>query len=373
MRTLTAYIARLYLINVLTLFVLLFGFVVTVDVFVNLQRFTDAAVELAQREGERQGDIPPLETALRTTIGIIHLWAPRLLQLYNALVGVVLVTAMGFTCAQLVRHREFVAMLASGISLPRAAAPFLLVGSLFVGVQAVNQEVFVPAVAPLLTRDIGDSGRRGVESFELRLPADADGRLFYAPRFDAETRTIEHLRVWERSDAGAVTRTITADRAEWDGSRWALTGGIARPIDPTGPPTPIDTLDSSLDPTGLMVRHLEGFGQNLSWGQISRILEFGGLDEFREDALDRVRWGRAASLASNLLTLAAALPFFLVRLPGSLLLASLRAAPIAAAGLVAAAAAPVLELPGLPPAVGAFVPAGLLLPLAIALISTMKT
>src|SRR6056297_2814666 len=116
MNTLERYIARLYLVNVITLFVMLAGFVVTIDVIMNLDEFSRAADRELQRAGS---DDSPLRHALVTTLFIFHLWWPRLLQLFGYLAGLVLIAAMGFTCAQLVRHREFVAILASGVSLHR--------------------------------------------------------------------------------------------------------------------------------------------------------------------------------------------------------------------------------------------------------------
>jgi hypothetical protein len=86
-----------------------------------------------------------------------------------------------------------------------------------------------------------------------------------------------------------------------------------------------------------------------------------------------MRWGRLASLASNFVTLLAALPFFLVRVPQPMIASALKAAPVAIGGLVAAAAAPEIALPGLPVWLGAFVPCLLLLPIAVALFSGLRT
>ncbi len=374
MKLIDRYIARLYLINVLTLLLILGGFIVTVDVFVNLSRFTNAAAEAFGGEGE---EATGLRLVFGTVLGVANIWGPRLLQLFNYLIGVVLVAGMGFTCTQLVRHRELVAMLAGGVSLHRIARPFAVVALMFIALQAVNQEVLVPSVAHLLTRDAGDVGRRDVAAFPVRLVPDDEGRLFHAEAFVNETQTLRGLHVFQRSDAGAVTRVIEADAATWDGRGWALEGGIARTPWASGAggsaPTPIDRLDSTLDPAGLKIRHLQGYARSLGFLQISRILEYTGLDERSRRDLERMRWGRLAGLAGNLVTLLAALPFFLVRLPQPMISASLKAAPVAAGGLVAAAAAPELALPGLPIWLGAFVPCLLLLPIAVALFSGLRT
>lgn len=369
------YIARLYLINVVTLLVILAGFVVTVDVFVNLSRFTRSAADVF---GSSDGkSATGLRLIIGTILGIANIWGPRLLQLFNYLNGVVLVAAMGFTCSQLVRHREFVAMLAGGLSLHRIARPFVGVALGFVLLQGVNQEMVVPAMAHLLTRDAGDVGRRDVEAFTVRLVPDDQGRLFYADRFVNRTRTLENLHVFERDPSGEVRRVIGAPSARWDGRGWVLTRGIARtpPSEAAAgdAPRPVDRIDSSLDPMGLKVRYLQGFGRSLGWTQISSILRHGGLDERSKQDLDRTRWGRIATLASNFVTLLAALPFFLLRLPQPMLAPALKAAPVAIGGLIAAAAAPEIALPGLPVWLGAFVPCLLLLPIALALFSGLRT
>lgn len=373
MKLIDRYIARLYLINVLTLLVILAGFVVTVDVFVNLSRFAESASEAFGVHGEKATG---LRLVIGTILGIANIWGPRLLQLFNYLNGVVLVTAMGFTCAQLVRHREFVAMLAGGVSLHRVARPFVVVALAFVALQAVNQELVVPSMAHLLTRDAGDVGTRGISSFPVRLVPDDQGRLFYADHFLNDTRTLQHLTVFERSPDGVVQHVISADKAVWDGRGWVLTNGVERTPASAAPganPRPVQRIDSTLDPMGLKVRYLQGFARSLGWMQISDILQHGGLDERSQHDLERTRWGRLASLASNLVTLLAALPFFLVKLPQPMVSASLKAAPVAIGGLIAAAAAPEIALPGLPIWLGAFVPCLLLLPIAIALFSGLRT
>jgi lipopolysaccharide export LptBFGC system permease protein LptF len=250
----------------------------------------------------------------------------------------------------------------------------VLVSVLFIGAQAVTQEVLVPAVAPLLTRDAGDSGKRDVRSFVVRLAPDDRGRLYFAKRYMDDRVTMVDVTIWERVEA-RITRVITAEEARYDGSGWTFLNGFASVPTERGAPvrTPIDRIDSSLDPAALKVRALQGFGQSLSWMQISQLVEEGALDDGRRTELDRLRWGRVAGLASTMVTVLAAMPFFLRRAPGPMLGACLRAAPIAGAGLIAAAAAPVLELPGLPVPLAAFVPTMVLVPIAIALMSGIKT
>jgi lipopolysaccharide export LptBFGC system permease protein LptF len=391
--TLNRYIARLYLTNIIILMIVLFGFIVTVDVFINLGRFYRAASTTAEAA---QSDPGTLHQILLTVVGVVRLWAPRVLQLFAYLNGVILVIAAGFTCAQLMRHRELVAVLASGVSLHRVARPFLVVALGMTIVQAIDQEFLVPRVSPLLARDAGDSFKDDVDPFRVRLTPDAEGRLFYAARFEGDSDTLVNPVIWERDQStGHVTQVITADSAAWDTHGWLLTNGKAwspaafatgtgEPTtnpDPAAPEastaptrsTPIARINSTLDPTTIKVRALSAFGETLSLQQLTQVARSGALPKPALERIDRLRWGRAAGWLGNLVTLFAVLPLFLLRTPGSMVGASLKAAPLLGAGLAASAAGAGLALPGLPIWLGAFVPCLLLVPVAIALFTGIRT
>lgn len=375
MPTFNRYIARLYLTNIVILMIVLFGFIVTVDVFINLGRFYRAAGAATPESAQ----VGTLHQVLLTLVGVVRLWAPRLLQLFAYLNGVILVLAMGFTCAQLVRHREFVALLAGGVSLHRVARPFVVVAVGMTALQAVDQELLVPRVAPLLVRDAGDSFKDSVDPYRLRLTPDAEGRLFYAARFEHDPARLERPVIWERDEAGRVKRVISADSASWDGRGWSLIGGRAwspgASSDKPGadPTRPVDRVDSGLDPTTLRVRTIAAFGEALSLPQLAQAGASGALPEAARERLERLRWGRLAGWVGNIVTLLAAMPFFLLRVPGPMVGASLKASPIIAAGLVAGAAGAGLALPGIPVWLGVFVPCLLLLPVSIALFTGIRT
>ncbi len=373
------YIARMYLTNIVVLFILLCGFVVSVDVALNLARFSRAAMESARQAAATDvgGDPGVVRHTLLTVMYVVDIWGPRVLQLFDNLLGVVLLAAMGFTATQMVRHRELVAVLAGGMSLHALVRPFLIVAVACSALQLVNQELLLPRVAHLLARDAGDGGKREINAFRVNLTpdgADAGGGLLYAARFDDATDTLTALTYWERDASGKIISTIRADSARWNGAAWTLTNGVREA--PTGAGVErsgVTTLRTPLDPQRIKVRFLSSFARGLGWKQVGEILRTGGLDAGTAARLDRQRWGRLAGVVSNLLTLCIALPFFLRRTPGPMLPATLKASPIALAGLAAAAMAPVVALPGLPPWLGAFVPSLVLAPLAIAMLSGVRS
>lgn len=410
MPTITRYIVRLYLTNVLLLFAILFSFVVAIDVFINLDRFSKQAREVL---GEDVGGFATLVETLRL---IADLWWPRLLQLFNVTSGVVLIAGMGFTCAHLVKHRELVALLASGISLHRLATPFLIVAALVTCVQAVNQELVIPRVAHLLTRSPGEAGQESASAFRVTVTpdvgraftaSDGDGparavRLFTAERYDAPSQTMTRPVVYIREPQGnTVVARVLARSAVWDDAArvWRLEGGVVErtpgtaripaALAQTNPElsgltradaggnqparASVGELATPLDPRSIEVRYLQGLAQNLSFAQLGELSDAPGIDPAQASRLERVRWSRPAAMVSNLLTLIAAMPFFLSRTPGGMAAAVIKSAPVGVLGLAAAAAPLVISFPGLPAPIAAFLPAMVLAPIAMALYSSMKS
>lgn len=365
MNRLDRYIARQFMVNVAALLVLFGTLIVTIDVILNLGRFLEAGADIA-------GDSSSLRRVLATIVWVIDLWGPRLLQLFNYLAGVALIAGMGFTCSQLVRRRELVAALAGGLSLHRLARPFLVVTLGVAGLQALNQEFVVPAVAPLLTRDMNDALRRDLKPFDVALLKDGSGRLLYAVKYDAAENRLENLRIWERDADGRAAARVSASGATWDGSGWILQGMKVESGRPSAELRE-GRFVTDLDPTALVVRRFEGYGQNLSWRQISAMLRHAPVDDATRERFDRIRFGRLATLAGMVLSVMIALPFYLVREPKNMVTQTLKAAPIAGAALVGSVLGPIAAMPGLWPWLGVFVPVLILIPVALWASVSVKT
>jgi lipopolysaccharide export system permease protein len=377
--TLDRYIARQFLINVAILALMLGAFVVMVDVSLN-------ADEYLHRADETSGGAAGLRRALVTVLLVWDLWWPRLLQLLNFTSGLVLVGGMAFTFAQLVRHRELVAMMAGGVSLYRAARPVMVVAVLLLGVQIANQELVLPRLAPLLSRSIKDAGKREFDRYQVPLVSDKQGRVLTAREFDPNTGTLQGLYVLERDAQGHAIRRITADKAVWDQATgvWRLTGGVGRSMQlaemsPTDPRARngelIATVPTSVDPTVLLANQYRFYSQTLSWGQLIEGIRLPNLPRQMRDDLSRIAWGRASTLAGTLLSMVICMPYFLTREPKNMVVQSLKAAPVAVGtlmGTVLGAAAPIpSDL--LPPVIAAFVPVIAMLPIAIAQGTSVRT
>ncbi|MCA9278342.1 MAG: LptF/LptG family permease [Phycisphaeraceae bacterium] len=385
MKLLDRYIIKQYLFNTVALMCVLFCFIIAIDISLNIDRFLRLASDILRKKGETDAIVPRVTLA----VGLIgDLWGPRLFSLYNTLLGVVLTAAMGFTVTQLVRHRELVAMIASGQSLHRVVRPFLIVAIAMTTVAIINQEIFLPKAAPLLTRDPGEAGSRTLGTQEGPLSADGHKRLFYAKSFDADKGELNGVYVLERTDNGMGKRRITADHATWDNGAWVLTNAtIDRRVDDfdpsetTGQPTidaratvPELRLGTDLDPTALRIRQYSGYAQHLSTAQLAAMRStHGQLNTHVRDRLARVQYGRFATMIATVLAMLLVMPFFLKREPSALISHVVKAAPIAVIAIIGAMLGTAIPIPGVPVAICAFLPVMVLAPMTIASLSAMKT
>jgi lipopolysaccharide export system permease protein len=388
MRILDRSIARQYLLNVLLLFGILLAIILIADFALQFDEYAKIAGKNA--DGTEVGG---LRRIVVMVVLLVDLWWPRFFQLYNYLLGIIMVGAMGFTLSQMVRHRELVAVLASGVSLQRLAFPIVVVALALSGLQALNREYIVPRIADLLTREKFDAGTRSFSPTQgrggggSRLPvmADAKGRIWYAQSFDPARAELTDLSVYERDEEGLPLRRITAPRATWDGQQaghgaWVLEDGVAQPFDagdsPQAAPAPIGRLETDLDPTTLTLRRFESYGQNISTAHLGQLIESYRAKKAppeRIDALNRIRFARVTVLAANILSLLVCMPFFLRRTPTNMLLQSVYCAPVAIITVMGSTLGASANIPGIPPLLGALIPVMVLIPLSVAAMSSVRT
>ncbi len=374
MSTLDRYIARQFLTNILSLFVILFSFVVVIDASLNLDEFYRLAKQIGTPEG---GDAPgTIRRSLVTVVLIADFWWPKLIQLFSFLLGMIMVGAMGFTFSQMSRNREFVAMMAAGVSLRRVIRPVMIIAMLFTGLQLINQEIILPKIAPLLVREHRDAGEHKLGASSVPLTLDGLGRLFRAASFDADTDTIQGVYILERDTSGQASRVITATSATYADGAWVFEDGLASTRTPTSiaPPATIKRLESSLDPNELRINRFESYSQSMSFSQASRMLARETLKDPKKRArYQRIQWGRFSIMASGLLSLLIASPFYLAREPRNMVMQSVKCAPVAIISIVGGALGASASIPGIPAAIGVFIPVMILSVIAVAQTSSLKT
>ena len=182
MRLIDRYIAGRFLGNFCMLLMFLFLFVVSIDLLLQLDEYVNAAKQQAGPDGSLPAEIIAL-------VGIVvNFHGPRIFQFYAYMVGLLIVGAMGFTLAQMHRHRELVALLSVGMRPHRVAMPIILAAVGLSLLQLLNQEFMLPRLAPMLIRKHADIGREGVQAFSVEFTADGSGNLVYAPSTRRRTR-----------------------------------------------------------------------------------------------------------------------------------------------------------------------------------------
>lgn len=375
MTLLDRHVAGRFLANFVLLFALLFVFGVSIDAILQLDNFVKAA-----RSGAEAG----ASTWTLLFLAILDFYGPRVFQFYAYLMGLVAVGAASFTLARMARDRELLAIMAAGTSLLRVGLVILAAATGLNLLQLVNQEVMLPRLAPLLVRTHGDVLRGGVSRFEVPLTRDGAGNLLRIRLLDPTSGDAEGLLFIERDARGAQTARIEAGSAAWDPDAQAYRLDDARrlvrrlgesPEDSGGGLTSEEVLvdavlRTDLSPKALTIRRYEQFAQMLSLAQLREMRNTGGVDS---GLLARLTYLRVGGIVVNLLVLAASLPFFLRREPANHLRQSILCAGFAVPALLGSFVAMSMEMPGIPPAVSVFLPAAILLPIAMWRVGGVKT
>ncbi|MBU0717105.1 MAG: LptF/LptG family permease [Planctomycetes bacterium] len=312
--TLDRYLLRSLLVNFLIAISVMISLYVTLDMFVNMDEFTE------------QGH--PLPTVIKNVAS--YYW-PNLFLYYAQLAGVISLFACMATLARLRKLNELTALLASGVSLYRVAAPVVAFGVITAGLLIVDTELLIPAVAHRLSRNHDDAdGKRAQEV--LFLP-DRDGALLSAGRFYSGSPDLLRLLVITRDETGALVRVLEADHATWDPSspirpqgRWQLERGRAftRLREDRGQLGPQDTVEvtypryypSDLSPKEIELRQSEGWIRFLSLRQLRGLRESGLADRA---AISHTKHVRITTPIVSMVMLLLGLPFFLDRCPASIL------------------------------------------------------
>lgn len=370
MKTLDRYVIKLFVQNYVILCAVLSGLYVLVDLIVDLDEFLKAG----RTHGEQMGGV-----VIGTAWVMLDYYGPMLLLIFSAMSGLLVVAAMGFTIAQLQRTREITAILASGLSLYRVAVPVLLAGFSINLIVLPVQEYAIPRLAEKLVRSKSQVGQPTMTDKPVHYAKDPSRALLSAASFSAKTSELAGVRIIERDDTGRQTRLIRADRAAWSADRggWLLEGGQAFETqrrtdlpDALGGAS-VSFFQTELSPRVMIVRQAALFVRLQSLGQLQAMRSNTALSPEQRSRVTQVMWGRFTTLVMGVLILLMGLPYFLTRVPGSMLKNSAKAAGITvgawSAGLV------LMQVGGINPVTAALLPIVLFVPISFYLVSTIKT
>jgi lipopolysaccharide export system permease protein len=208
MRLIDRYIIRNFLLNYVLAFTVLIGMYIVLDLIINFDRFTKAAGPDTQFFG------------LMADIGDFYFY--RLLVIFQMVSAAIPLLAAGFTMVRMTRHNELTAMLASGVSLHRIAAPILACAVMFSLLEIVDQEILMPGCVDKLLRQHDEVNRPPTRSDPLYFVRDnGDNSLLvaslYEPGSPGHAPHMKDVRIILRDkDSGAPIGRIMAADAVWD-------------------------------------------------------------------------------------------------------------------------------------------------------------
>src|SRR5208283_379441 len=105
--------------------------------------------------------------------------------IFQQVSGIIPLLAAGFTMVRMTRHHELTAMMASGVSLYRVAAPIILASMAFSLLQVVDQEFIIsqPQVIEKLLRRHDEVNVAASKNAQLWFVKDVDGSWLSALQY----------------------------------------------------------------------------------------------------------------------------------------------------------------------------------------------
>ncbi|MCC7146088.1 MAG: LptF/LptG family permease [Phycisphaeraceae bacterium] len=364
MSTLDRYIIRQFFVNFAILLCVFMWLFVLVDFIAAVDEFVQAA---NQRQGAVGGFFPALLWVF------LDYYGPVLIRIYVLISGLLIVGAVGFTLAAMAVRRELVAVLTSGLSLYRVAAPLLLCGIAINFLALPIQEFLIPPLAPRLVRAKSDLKRPVYRSFPVRFARDDQGNLITAGSFSSSlnVQKLKGLSVLTRNQTGQAIRRVSATEAIWNPATgvWDLLNGYA--IEPTYDPAalaagqppepkPVAFLVTSLTPEAILARQASAYPRLIS---ISQLLDLAKNASVDRSLVVHIMHSRFSGIIVNSLLILLCLPFFLLRLPPNLTLVAGQAAAVCLVAWGLALLFSFYVIPGLNPVASAWLPVVILLPL----------
>jgi lipopolysaccharide export LptBFGC system permease protein LptF len=265
MKIFDKYLVKNFLISYVIAFCVLIGLRIIIELFVNLDEFTEHA-ELG---------------ALSVIKHILIFYGINSTVYFRDFAGIITVLAAVFSLGKMVRSNELVAVMASGVSLKRVIGPIIIMALLLTGLLVVDQELVIPPLADKLVR--GEDAVPGEESYDIWFISDGNGSLIFSRRFDVKTSTLYNPTILTRRKMAKFTGQqtlweptgrISAEKAvNYDAKtgRWDLIGGRFLEKGSEEGIQPIASYASDITPKEIPVRRKSGHKGLLSWQQLNSL------------------------------------------------------------------------------------------------------
>lgn len=307
MRILDRYIAKSFLVGYAIAFCVLIGLRIIIDLFVNLDEFTEHA------------DLGTI-TVLKN---ILLFYALNTTLYFRDFAGMITAVAAAFSFGRMVRYNELVAMMASGVSLKRVIGPVILLALLLTALLVIDQEFIIPSLSDKLVR--GQDALPGQESYDVWFIGDGNGSLICSQKFDVKTATLHNLTILLRRPTAVpgiweVTGRIDAEKAVYNpdlSGRWDLSNGQFIEKSSVKGPQQVASYASDITPKDIPVRRRSEYKTLMSLRQLSTLARQGPKIKDWAQLFSQKHF-RVTEPIINLLMLMVCLPILVCRDPKSM-------------------------------------------------------
>jgi lipopolysaccharide export system permease protein len=211
MKIIDRYITKNFLVGYAIAFFVLIGLRVIIDLFINLDEFTENADA----------------GAIEVIKNVVIFYGINATVFFRDFSGMIIVVAAAFSLGRMVRCNELVAIMASGMSLKRVIAPIVVISIILTVLLVIDQEVLIPSLSDKLVR--GHDTKIGQESYGVWFVTDEHGSLINSRKFDVATAAMENPTIITREynkklNLWNVTGRIDAEKAVYDPQKkgWTL-------------------------------------------------------------------------------------------------------------------------------------------------------
>ena len=260
MKILDKYVAKNFVVGYGIAFCVLIGLRIIIDLFVNLDEFTEH----------------PDLSSLEVIKNILTYYLLHSTLYFRDFAGMITVVAAAFSLAKMVRSNELVAVMASGVSLKRVIAPIILLALLLTGLLVIDQELLIPPLSDKLVR--GQDALPGQEAYDVCFIIDENGSLICSRSFVLKTSTLHNPTIIRRRKKAdgltwEIIDRISADKATYDPntSLWNLTNGRFTEKDSRKFAQPIASFTSDITPKDIPVRRKSRYLTLLSSRQLAAL------------------------------------------------------------------------------------------------------
>ncbi|MFC1737848.1 LptF/LptG family permease [Planctomycetota bacterium] len=261
MKILDKYIVKNFLIGYVIASCVLIGLRILIELFVNLDEFTEQAEVLG---------------TLAIIKNILVFYGLRSTLYFRDFAGVITVVAAAFSLGKMVRSGELIAVTASGVSLKRVIGPIIILALILTGLFVVDQEFIIPPLSGQLVRSEEDIP--GEESYDVHFILDNNGSLFLSQKFDVKTSTLHkpNIILRQQTEMAGIWKPvgwIFAEKAVYneETNKWDFINGRIIESSSRKGPQPIASYSSDITPADIPIRHKSKYKTLLSSGQLTEL------------------------------------------------------------------------------------------------------